>query len=130
MGIAPFIRFGIGEEQEGICRQSSVLGETFEALVAAVHIDAASYEKTKRVVIDLFCKPALESPKTQTSHPGLPFNVSNPLLRSPETQTPHPGWPFNDSEEIWVLGGMCDTCFQPDLCTTNGMCYFELTGDD
>jgi len=51
MGIAPFVRLGKGEKKQGISSQSSVLGETFEALVAAVHIDSGSYEKTKRFVV-------------------------------------------------------------------------------
>ena len=65
MGIALFIRFGIGEKKQGISSQSSVLGETFEALVAAVHIDAGSYEKTKRFVIDLFSDPVMPNPKSR-----------------------------------------------------------------
>ena len=56
IGITKFIRFGKGEAKQNISSQSSVLGETFEALVAAIHIDSGSYEKAKKVIVDLFNK--------------------------------------------------------------------------
>lgn len=109
MGITPFIRFGIGEKKQQISSQSSVLGETFEALVAAVHIDAGIYEETKRFVIDIFSEPVLESSKSRVSNQGLGLNgISN----------------------IWMLTNSCNTCFQSDVCATMGMCHFDITGDD
>ncbi|QKD84657.1 dsRNA-specific ribonuclease [Thermoleptolyngbya sichuanensis A183] len=58
MKIQQFIRLGKGEKKQGIGNQSSVLGETFEALVAAIYLDSNSYEKTKELVIDLFSRTA------------------------------------------------------------------------
>ncbi len=58
IGIASFIRLGKGEKNQEIFKQSSVLGETFEALVAAVHVDTQSYETTKGLFINLFHKAA------------------------------------------------------------------------
>ncbi len=58
IGIASFIRLGKGEKNQEIFKQSSVLGETFEALVAAVHVDTQSYETTKGLFINLFYKAA------------------------------------------------------------------------
>ncbi|OUC15897.1 MAG: dsRNA-specific ribonuclease [Alkalinema sp. CACIAM 70d] len=107
MEIAPFIRFGIGEKKQGISNQSSVLGETFEALIAAVYIDAGSYEKTKRFVIDLFTSKVLDSSMRQLSN-----------QRSRITQI----------SKISML--TCGSCFQPDVCTTMRMCHFDITGDD
>lgn len=52
--IQQFIRLGTGEEKQGIVAHSSVLGETFEALIAAIYTDSKCYEKTKALVIDLF----------------------------------------------------------------------------
>ena len=52
--IAPFIRFGRGELKQNIATQSSVLGETFESLIAAIHIDGGSYEITRGLVNQLF----------------------------------------------------------------------------
>jgi ribonuclease III len=49
MGIEPFIRLGIGEKKQRISSQSSVLGETFEAVIAAVHIDSNSLDRIKRL---------------------------------------------------------------------------------
>ena len=54
LDIASFIRFGSGEQKQGIAKQSSVLGETFEALVAAVYLDAKNYETTKNWIAELF----------------------------------------------------------------------------
>ncbi len=54
LGIASFIRFGLGEQKQGIAQQSSVLGETFEALIAAVYLDKKSYETTKNLIAKLF----------------------------------------------------------------------------
>ncbi|MEO1428767.1 MAG: ribonuclease III domain-containing protein [Cyanobacteria bacterium J06632_19] len=68
IGIAPFIRFGIGEQKQGISTQSSVLGETFEALVAAVHVDTQNYETTKRLFINLFNKAAVADSKKKSSN--------------------------------------------------------------
>ncbi|MBD2094447.1 dsRNA-specific ribonuclease [Trichocoleus sp. FACHB-591] len=104
MGIASFIRLGIGEKKQGISRQSSVLGETFEALVAAVHIDAGSYEKTKRFVIDLFSEPVLDSPKHQASDESSGLDAIS---------------------KIWMQSNVCDSCFQPDVCSTVRMCHFD-----
>lgn len=109
MRIAPFIRFGIGEKKQGIFSQSSVLGETFEALVAAVHIDAGSYEKTKRFVIDLFSEPVMQNPKSRASEQNSDLD---------------------EMSKIWMLTSICDNCFQSDVCATMRMCYFDITGDD
>lgn len=54
MNLKQFIRLGIGETKQGVSRHFSVLGETFEALIAAIHIDAGNYAVTKGVVINLF----------------------------------------------------------------------------
>ncbi len=54
LDIASFIRFGLGEQKQGIAQQSSVLGETFEALVAAVYMDQKSYKTTKTLISSLF----------------------------------------------------------------------------
>ncbi len=54
LGIASLIRFGLGEQKQGISQQSSVLGETFEAVIAAVYLDAKSYETTKNLISKLF----------------------------------------------------------------------------
>ncbi|GBO55406.1 ribonuclease III [Pseudanabaena sp. lw0831] len=54
IGIASFIRFGLGEQKQNIAQQSSVLGETFEALIAAVYLDKKSYETTKSLISKLF----------------------------------------------------------------------------
>ncbi len=54
LGIASFIRFGLGEQKQGIVQQSSVLGETFEALIAAVYLDKKSYDATKNLISNLF----------------------------------------------------------------------------
>ena len=109
MGIAPFIRFGIGEKKQGISSQSSVLGETFEALVAAVHIDAGNYEKTKKFVVNIFSEPVPESPKNRASEQSSGLD---------------------EISKIWMLTSACDNCFQVDVCATMRMCYFDITGDD
>lgn len=109
MALAPFIRLGIGEKKQRISSQSSVLGETFEALVAAVHIDAGNYEKTKKFVIDLFSEPVLQSFKNQVSEQNSDLD---------------------DISKIWMLTSACDNCFQADVCATMRMCYFDITGDD
>jgi ribonuclease III len=108
MNIAPFIRFGIGEKKQGISSQSSVLGETFEALVAAVHVDAESYEKTKKFIIALFSDPVLESSKNRVFDQNLGL----------------------DEIGIRMLISSCGTCFQPDVCATMRMCHFDITGDN
>jgi len=109
MGIAPFICFGIGEKKQGISSQSSVLGETFEALVAAVHLDSGSYEKTKKFVIELFSNPVLESSKNRAFDQGKGID---------------------EISKIWMMTSICNNCFQPDVCATMRMCHFDITGDD
>lgn len=109
MNVAPFIRLGIGEKKQRIYSQSSVLGETFEALVAAVYIDAGNYEKTKKFVIDLFSEPVLQSSKNQVSEQNSGLD---------------------DISKIWMLTSACDNCFQVDVCATMRMCYFDITGED
>lgn len=37
---------------------------------------------------------------------------------------------LDDIREIWMLTNSCDNCFQPDVCATMRMCYFDITGDD
>lgn len=109
MGIAQFIRFGAGERKQGISNQLSVLGETLEALVAAVHVDSESYEETKKIVISLFSEPALENLKNKVSEQSSSFDTIG---------------------QDWMLFNICDTCFQDDVCTTMRMCYFDVTGGD
>ena len=109
MGIAPLIRFGIGEQKQGISSQPSVLGETFEALVAAVHIDAGSYEKTKRCVMDLFSEPVIQSHKSRASEKNLDLDKMN---------------------KTRMRTNFCNYCVQTDVCATLGMCHFEITDDD
>lgn len=113
MDIAPFIRLGIGEKKQRISSQSSVLGETFEALIAAVHIDARSYEKTKRFVIDLFSEPVMQNPKSRASEKNSDLDEMSKIM-----------------SKIWMLTSICDNCFQSDVCATMRMCYFDITGDD
>ncbi|MCY7324145.1 MAG: hypothetical protein LH660_20670 [Phormidesmis sp. CAN_BIN36] len=108
MQISQFIRFGRGEEKQNISIQSSVLGETFEALIAAIHIDGGSYETTKKVVIELFQDQA---PKTLSREP-------------PEVSESSAGG------EAWMYYDSCDMCFQTDVCNTMRMCYFDITGQD
>jgi hypothetical protein len=40
-------------------------------LVTAVHIDAGSYEETKKFVIDLFSEPAIKSSKNRVFEENL-----------------------------------------------------------
>ncbi|OIP71745.1 MAG: dsRNA-specific ribonuclease [Oscillatoriales cyanobacterium CG2_30_44_21] len=54
LDIASFIRLGRGEQKQNIVQQSSVLGETFEALIAAIYLDTKSYEVTKNLISKLF----------------------------------------------------------------------------
>lgn len=54
LDITSFIRLGLGEQKQGISQHSSVLGETFEALIAAVYMDKKSYEATKKLISNLF----------------------------------------------------------------------------
>jgi len=37
---------------------------------------------------------------------------------------------LDEISEIWMLTNSCDNCFQPDVCATMRMCYFDITGDD
>jgi hypothetical protein len=104
-----FIRFGVGEKKQGISSQSSVLGETFEALIAAIYLDAGSYEKTKKFVIDLFSESVLENSKNQVSEQSSGLD---------------------EISKIWMLTDVCDSCFQVDVCATMRMCYFDITGND
>lgn len=89
IGITSFIRLGRGEQKQGISTQSSVLGETFEALVAAVHIDTQSYETTKKLFINLFNKAALEDSKKKAS------NKDSEL---------------DEISKIWMRYNICETC--------------------
>ncbi|MBV6626225.1 MAG: hypothetical protein KI793_25380 [Rivularia sp. (in: Bacteria)] len=108
IGITPFIRFGIGEQKQGIYTQSSVLGETFEALVAAVHLDTQSYETTKGLFINLFSKAALEDSEKK------PSNKDSEL---------------DEMSKMWMRYNICETCSHPDTCGTMRMCYLDITGD-
>lgn len=108
MGIAPFIRFGIGEQKQGISKQSSVLGETFEALVAAVHIDTQNYETTKKLFINLFNKAVVAD--------------SNKKSSNKESQV-------DEISKMWMLFNVCETCVHPDICGTMRNCYLDITGD-
>lgn len=109
LGLAKFIRLGAGERKQGIQSQASVLGETFEALIAAIHIDTGNYEKTREIIINLFDKPVPEKFINQTS-----------------TQSQH----LDEIGKTWLQFHMCDTCFQSDVCAAMRMCYFDATGDD
>jgi ribonuclease III len=109
MEIAPFIRFGAGEQKQRIFTQSSVLGETFEALVAAVHVDGGRYEATRRFVFNLFTKPVSEQPTAQALKQDLELDTMS---------------------KMWRLHNECDTCFQSDLCASMMACYFDITGND
>jgi ribonuclease III len=109
LDITRFIRFGRGEENQGISSQSSVLGETFEALVAAVHLDSGSYEKTRSFVIDLFSQPVSENSNSQALNQSTDSDAVNTIRMVPS---------------------VCSNCFQPDVCTSMRMCHFEITGDD
>jgi ribonuclease-3 len=108
LNIVPFIRFGIGEQKQEIANQLSVLGETFEALIAAVHTDGGNYEATKKIIISLFNKLAIENYK--------------PQIYEQDSQP--------DISKVWMLYDVCNMCFQVDVCTTMRMCYFDITGDD
>ena len=108
MQISQFIRLGVGEKKQNILIQSSVLGETFEALIAAIHIDGGSYEATKKIVVGLFQDQA---PKTVSKGPP---NVSE----------------LSAGSEVGAYYDSCDTCFQADLCDTMKVCYFDITGQD
>ena len=109
LGLAKFIRLGVGERKQGIQSQVSVLGETFEALIAAIHIDTSNYEKTREIIINLFDKPV----------PGKFINQTS-------TQSQH----LDEIGRTWLQFHMCDTCFQSDVCAAMRMCYFDATGDD
>lgn len=108
MQISQFIRFGMGEKKQNIAIQSSVLGETFEALIAAIHIDGGSYETTKKIVIELFKDQA---PNTLSKDQ---FKVSESSAVS----------------ELSMYYDSCDMCFQTEVCNTMRMCYFDITGQD
>ena len=54
LGLASSIRFGVGEKKQNNDRNPSILGETLEALIAAVYLDKKSYEATKDLISDLF----------------------------------------------------------------------------
>ncbi len=47
--IAPYLRLGAGERKQGIQKQTSVLGETVEAVIAAIYEDGG-FEVTRRLV--------------------------------------------------------------------------------
>lgn len=111
MGIASFIRFGKGERKQEISKQFSVLGETFEALVAAVHIDTQSYETTKRLFINLFNKAAVGDSKKK---------CSNQSKKNSE---------LDEIGKIWMRFNICETCVHPDICGTMRNCYLDITGD-
>lgn len=52
--ITEYVYFGAGERKQQISTQRAVLGEVFEALIAAIHLDCGCYENTKRVIKHLF----------------------------------------------------------------------------
>ncbi len=108
MGITRFIRFDKGEKNLEISNQSSVLGETFEALVAAVHVDTQSYETTKRLFINLFNFAALRDSK------------KNLLIKTRSGQ---------EISKMWMLFNVCETCAHPDICGTRRNCYLDVSGD-
>lgn len=111
MQITQFIRFGKGEEKQNISNQYSVLGETFEALIAAIHLDSGSYEITKKVVINLF----KETKETVVGHSN--YQVSN-----------------QDSEldeigNTWIHFNVCNTCVNSDICAIIKMCYLDVNSN-
>lgn len=112
MEIAQFIRFSRGEQKQNAAIQSSVLGETFEALIAAIYIDGGSYETTKRVVFKLF-----DDQRTKKLSQSEPKKASTISVEDVAT-------------EIWQRYNGCDTCFQIDVCASMGVCYYDITGDN
>jgi ribonuclease III len=112
MQVEQFIRFGRGEQKQNISVQSSVLGETFEALIAAIYIDSGSYETTNKIVVSLFKNPTPNDSIEALDKP------SSKCLQAKTASGFH------------ILYDSCNVCFQPDICDTMRMCYFDITGDD
>lgn len=112
MEIAPFIRFGLGEQKQGISKQSSVLGETFEALIAAVHVDAGRYEITKSLIVKLFNKQ-VASVSTQTV---------------PQESIKDSG--INTVQKLWASFNSCAHCIHSDVCAGMMTCMFDLSDSD
>lgn len=108
MGITQFIRFGKGEEKQNISKQSSVLGETFEALIAAIRLDSGNYEITKEVVINLF----KETKQTVVGH-------SNHQVSNQDSE-------FDEIGNIWIHFNVCNTCVNSDICAIIKMCYLDV----
>ncbi len=112
MEIAPFIRFGRGEQKQGISKQSSVLGETFEALIAAVHVDAGCYEITKDLIVELFDEQvAIVSAQT--------------VLQESDTDSG-----INTVQKLWISLNSCGHCVQSDICANMMMCMFDVSDSD
>ncbi|MBE9212910.1 dsRNA-specific ribonuclease [Plectonema cf. radiosum LEGE 06105] len=109
MGITEFIRFGKGEEKQEISNQYSVLAETFEALVAAIHLDSGSHEITKGVVINLF-------KETVVGH-------SNHQVSNQDSE-------LDEISKTWIHFNVCNTCVNSDICAIIRMCYLDVTGDN
>lgn len=106
--IAPFIRCGLGEQRQGIYNNLSVLGETFEALIAAVHIDAGSYEATKMVVAKLFNDQIFGS-STQAVSPKTAQDSELDIMA-----------------KLWMQYNVCIACTYPEICAKSGICYSTL----
>ncbi len=107
MEINQFIRFGVGERKQDISKQSSVLGETFEALIAAVHIDAGSYEATKKLVIQLFTK------QTPSNSP------QNVVFKPAEDDD------LDADQKLWMRFNSCGNCIHRDICARMMNCMFD-----
>lgn len=118
--LVPFIRFGLGEKKEDISKQLSVLGETFEALIAAIHVDGGSYEKTKKLVLKLFNKK-ISSTSIQAAPKKAIKNSDKKAIKDSEVDI---------FERLWMLSISCGHCVHPDICAKVGICMFDLSDSD
>lgn len=101
MELARFIRLGLGEQVQNISKHPSVLGETLEALIAAIYIDEGCYEKTKLIISKLF------------------KSVFEPISTKEDAEV-------DIMTEMWMRYNTCDNCIQAEICAANKMCYFDL----
>jgi ribonuclease-3 len=98
MGLAPYIRLGVGEAQSGGRRKMAILSDICEAVVGAVYLDGGF--AAAAAVIDRFWRPRMLAPrrplrdaKTELQEwaqgRGLPTPSYQEIARSGPEHSPH-----------------------------------------